>query len=152
MLPSRAGACVREPAIVSPALTPSAPRQPNPASSTLCQIPVPRSAPASPGAGSWEGGMVSSIVARPGAEASTRLVHHLILFYSPLSASLHTTAVLFIAPSCSLGVLPASSPPQPCSLHASSPGQGRGGDARHSRGPCGGSGSGEHGLRRKADH
>lgn len=68
--------------------------------------------------------MGSSTAARPGAEPSTRLIHHLILFYSPLSASLHTTAVLFIAPSCSLGVLPASSPPQPCSLHASSPGQG----------------------------
>lgn len=65
----------------------------------------------------------SSTVARPAAEASTRLIHHLILFYSPLSASLHTTAVLFIAPSCSLGVLPANSPPQPCSLHASSPSQ-----------------------------
>lgn len=68
--------------------------------------------------------MGCSTTTRPGAEASTRLIHHLILFYSPLSASLHTTAVLFIAPSCSLGVLPASSPLQPCSLHASSPGQG----------------------------
>lgn len=70
--------------------------------------------------------MGCSTTARPGAEASARLIHHLILFYSPLSASLHTTAVLFIAPSCSLGVLPASSPPQPCSLHASSPGRGGG--------------------------
>lgn len=68
----------------------------------------------------------SSAEASSGAEANTRRIHHLILFYSPFSASLHTTALLFIAPSCSLGVLLASSPPQSRSLGASSSGQGGG--------------------------
>lgn len=73
--------------------------------------------------------MGRSIGASPGAEVSAQLIHHLILFYSLLSASLHTAAVLFIAPSCSFGVLPASSPLWPRSLGASSPGQGGGMDA-----------------------
>lgn len=60
---------------------------------------------------------------QPWCRSKHPLIHHLILFYSPLSASLHTTAVLFIAPSCSLRVLPASSLLWPHSLRASSPGQ-----------------------------
>lgn len=94
--------------------------------------------------------MGSGTGASPGAEASNRLIHHLILFYSPLSASLHTAAVLFIALSCSLDALLASSPLRPHSLGASSPSWG--GDGCRPQGPRGSSARGECGLRRKADN
>lgn len=127
MLPSRAGARVSEPAIVSPALTPSTPCQPSPASSTFCQIPALRSAPASPGCqpGREQGRDDGEQHGRQTWCRSKHPTHpppDFILFPSQCLAAYHSRA--FYSPQLQPRRAPSQLPAAALLLHASSPGQG----------------------------
>lgn len=147
MLPSRAGAHVPEPAIVSPALTllHYPPTQP----CVFHLLPNPSSPGCQPGREQGRGdGEQHRRQTCCRSKHPTHPPPDFILFPSQCLAAYHSRAFYSpqLQPRRAPSQLPAAALLAPCQQPRP------GGDGRHSRGPCGGSGSGEHGLRRKADN
>ena len=151
MPPSRAEACVPEPAIVPPALTHSVACRPSPVSSVLCQISALRSAPAA--LGCQLGREQGEDKHRGQPWCRSKLPTHpppdFILLPSQCLAAYHSRAFYSpqLQPRRAPGQLPAAAPLARCQQ----PWPGRG-DGRRPQGPRGGSARGDRGLRRKADN